>query len=319
VARFDGTTGLLVQDSVVIIGDTGAITGVASIKIAALGLKLRDTNDTHDLTVNAGSNLTADRTFTLVTGDAARTLTMAGDATISGTNTGDQTITLTADVTGTGTGSFAATIANDAVTNAKAANMATGTFKGRSTAGTGDPEDLTAAQAAALLQGLIFTPVVIFAPSLDNPVTSDWAVNALAPAVSDPTTGALAVREFDDTIEEGVGFLLDIPAGATNIIFKGWGRAQTAPGAARTVGAKIYTRDMADGAAVSSWTAGTVLTDLAIGTNAFVTYWTQTVALSTLSLTAGRLTLFERTRRAPFAGTNLTGNYLLFGLAVAYT
>jgi hypothetical protein len=69
----------------------------------------------------------------------------------SGTNTGDQTITLTGDVTGSGTGSFAATIANDAVTNAKLANMATGTIKGRTTAGTGDSEDLTGTQATALL------------------------------------------------------------------------------------------------------------------------------------------------------------------------
>ncbi len=37
----------------------------------------------------------------------------------SGTNTGDQTITLTGDVTGSGTASFAATIANNAVTYAK--------------------------------------------------------------------------------------------------------------------------------------------------------------------------------------------------------
>lgn len=41
---------------------------------------------------------------------------------LSGTNTGDQTITLTGDVTGSGTGSFAATIAALAVTNAKIAN-----------------------------------------------------------------------------------------------------------------------------------------------------------------------------------------------------
>jgi len=38
---------------------------------------------------------------------------------LSGSNTGDQTITLTGDVTGSGTGSFAATIANNAVTYAK--------------------------------------------------------------------------------------------------------------------------------------------------------------------------------------------------------
>lgn len=37
-------------------------------------------------------------------------LTVAGTASISGTNTGDQTITLTGDVTGSGTGSFATTV-----------------------------------------------------------------------------------------------------------------------------------------------------------------------------------------------------------------
>jgi len=52
-------------------------------------------------------------------------------------------------------GGGAGTIANNAVTNAKAADMATGTIKGRSTAGTGDPEDLTGTQATALLD--VFT------------------------------------------------------------------------------------------------------------------------------------------------------------------
>ena len=58
----------------------------------------------------------------------------------SGTNTGNQTITLTSDVTGTGTGSFATTIANNAVTLAKQADMATSSLVYRKTAGTGDPE-----------------------------------------------------------------------------------------------------------------------------------------------------------------------------------
>ena len=70
---------------------------------------------------------------------------------LSGTNTGDQTITLTGDVTGSGTGSFASTIAAGVVSNAKLATVATATFKARSTAGIGAPEDLTVAQAKALL------------------------------------------------------------------------------------------------------------------------------------------------------------------------
>lgn len=70
---------------------------------------------------------------------------------ITGTNTGDQTITLTGDVTGSGTASFATTIAGNAVTNAKLAQIATQTFKGRTSAGTGNVEDLTIAQTKTLL------------------------------------------------------------------------------------------------------------------------------------------------------------------------
>lgn len=49
----------------------------------------------------------------------------------------------------------AANPADDSVTNAKLANMATQTIKGRTTAGTGDPEDLTATQATAILNSMV--------------------------------------------------------------------------------------------------------------------------------------------------------------------
>lgn len=53
------------------------------------------------------------------------------------------------DVTSVGDG--AQTIAANAVTNAKAADMAVNTIKGRITAGTGDPEDLTATQVRTII------------------------------------------------------------------------------------------------------------------------------------------------------------------------
>lgn len=65
---------------------------------------------------------------------------------------------LTGDVTAS-QGSNATTIANGVVTNAKAANMATATFKGRNTAGTGSPEDLSVATAQSML-GLGAQPAV---------------------------------------------------------------------------------------------------------------------------------------------------------------
>jgi hypothetical protein len=49
--------------------------------------------------------------------------------TSTGTNTGDQTITLSGDVTGTGTGAFATTIANNAVTTVKILDSAVTTAK----------------------------------------------------------------------------------------------------------------------------------------------------------------------------------------------
>ncbi len=82
--------------------------------------------------------------FTIAGGSTtSKTLTVSGDATVSGTtsgtNTGDQTITLTGDVTGSGTGSFAATIgtgkvlttmiADANVTTAKLADNAIETAK----------------------------------------------------------------------------------------------------------------------------------------------------------------------------------------------
>jgi hypothetical protein len=65
-----------------------------------------------------GLTLTAATTgFTIAGGTTSRTLTVGANASVSGTNTGDQTISLTGDVTGSGTGSFVATIGSGKVTN----------------------------------------------------------------------------------------------------------------------------------------------------------------------------------------------------------
>lgn len=93
---------------------------------------------------------------------------------------GNYITALTGDVTAAGPGSVAATIANDAVSNAKLANMATATFKGRTTAGTGDPEDLSATQATALL----------------NAFTGDSGTGGLKGLVPAPAAGDAAANKF---------------------------------------------------------------------------------------------------------------------------
>lgn len=170
-AKFDqttghGHTGAAGDGPAIDFGDlTGTVSNAQLADMAQSTIKGRaagaGTGDPQDLTSaqataildvmvgDTGSGGTKGLVPAPAAGDATKFL--AGDGTwtaapASGINQ------LTGDVTaGPGSGSQAATIANDAVTNAKLANMATQTFKGRTTAGTGDPEDLTGTQATAML------------------------------------------------------------------------------------------------------------------------------------------------------------------------
>lgn len=137
--RLDGVTSGI-QTQLNAKAASGANTDITSVYLNNTGLKVKDTDASHGLSIVPGSNLTADRTLTVTTGDADRTLTMnasttLGGGTHSGTNTGDvalagtpdyitisgQTITrnavdLATDVTGE---LPTANIANGAVTMAK--------------------------------------------------------------------------------------------------------------------------------------------------------------------------------------------------------
>jgi hypothetical protein len=102
-----------------------------------------------DLTVAQAKTLLA-ITMSDITGDAA--IASSGSATdlIAGTLPAARMVALTGDVTNT-VGTVATTIANNVVSNAKLAQMATLTVKGNNTGGTANALDLTMAQLAAIL------------------------------------------------------------------------------------------------------------------------------------------------------------------------
>lgn len=79
--------------------------------------------------------------------------TLKTDLNLTGTNSGDQTITLTGDVTGSGTGSFAATIANNAVSFAKFVAAGSAGFVGAT--GAGNYAHRTPTQVTAALDVMV--------------------------------------------------------------------------------------------------------------------------------------------------------------------
>lgn len=135
---------------------------------------------------------TSTPTLTLSLGAITPTTIVASGAisgfNLSGTNTGDQTITLTGDVTGSGTGSFAATIANDAVTFAKIQNITTARLLGRATAGAGDTEEIT------LGTGLSFTGTTL------NASGAALAITALTGDVTATGPGSVAGTIANDAV-----------------------------------------------------------------------------------------------------------------------
>lgn len=142
--------------------DTGVYFPAANeVGIAAGGVAIMtatSTTVTFPVAVTFAASVTFSANLT-VTGN----LTVNGNTTIgnaagdtltvnaTGTFAGNQTFSGTATFNGTATFTSTVTVPDATFTNAKLANMATQTIKGRTTAGSGAPEDLTATQATAIL------------------------------------------------------------------------------------------------------------------------------------------------------------------------
>jgi hypothetical protein len=160
---------------------------------------------------------------------------------------------------------------------------------------------------------------LLYGDQLDNPVTADWAVNALAPAVADSLNSGLTVRRFDDTVEEGVGFIFTvIPPQATVMKLTFKSRAQTAPGGPVQAVPRLYRRIIPDDAAVGAWSAGLDLTPIDIPANTNFQYDDQTLTLASLGLAPGDLVQFEVTRNPASGSDTLVGDWDVVEIGVEF-
>lgn len=118
----------------------------------------------------------------------------------------------TLNTTGITFSQFGASVADNSITNAKLADVATATFKGRTTAGTGDPEDMTVTQATALLN--TFTSGLKGLAPASGGGTANF-LRADGTWAAPPDTGATLLTEQATT--SGTTKDFTIPAGAKRI------------------------------------------------------------------------------------------------------
>lgn len=126
-------------------GGGGTVTSVSVVTANGVSGSVANPTTTPAITLTLG-NITPT--------SVAASGTVTG-SNLSGTNTGDQTITLTGNVTGSGTGSFATTIANDAVTYAKIQNVTDARLLGRSAGSSGDVQEITVGTGLSLSGGAL--------------------------------------------------------------------------------------------------------------------------------------------------------------------
>ncbi len=172
-------------------------------------IKLKDdTVPSHYLTITDLDNLSADRTLSLTVNNADRVISLSGDltvaaaASVSGTNTGDQliTVTTTGDVTGSGSGTsgitYAATIANDAVTYAQMQNATDARVLGRAAGSSGDIQELTAGAGISIAAGAIASTITQY--------TDELAQDAVGNILTASATVAWVYDDATPTISAGV-------------------------------------------------------------------------------------------------------------------
>lgn len=145
---------------------SGTVTSVNVVPANGISGSVANPTTTPAITLTLGA---------ITPGSVAATGTVTG-SNLSGTNTGDQTITLTGDVTGSGTGSFAATIgANkvvtsyinaNAVTYAKIQSESASTLLGNPTGSGAVPSEIT------LGSGLSFSGTTLVATGTGGTVTT---------------------------------------------------------------------------------------------------------------------------------------------------
>lgn len=146
-------------------------------------------------------------------------------------------------------------------------------------------------------------------------VGAEWNITELAPAAVDTNNASLIVRRFDDTTESGVGMLVRVPTGMTNMTIRYLTRAET--GAATTAAVSIHRREIPDNGSIGGWSTSTLGL---INTTADERWQldSSTNTLTNWSMTAGEVHQLEFSRATWHTSDLLSGDLTLLMVEVEF-
>jgi hypothetical protein len=127
----------------------------------------------------------------------------------------------------------------------------------------------------------------LFAADFIEAGNSEWAVNGNVPLGTDSNDQELEVRLLSDTAM-GLGAMLRVPLGATNLVVTATVRAESAPAGARAAVLAIYGHGLA-----AAWSTKEALGTVAIPASEAWVEDTFTVAIADIDLTAGDIGQIE--------------------------
>lgn len=122
---------------------TGTVTNVSASGANGVTAAVTNPSTTPSISIGLGAITPTSVNGVVLSGSSTPSLAVTGSSSISGANTGDQTITLTGDVTGTGTGSFAASIGDGKVSYSKIQNVTPLRILGRKNSPAGIVQECT--------------------------------------------------------------------------------------------------------------------------------------------------------------------------------
>lgn len=180
VVVWDGTNGETVKNSTLTYA-SGNLAGMTTITVPNTGLKILDTNASHSLIIQCGSNISAERTLTLSPGDANRVLTMTGNFTMSGANNLTLTTTGSTNVTLPTTGTLATLAGSESLSN-KSFTTATGIAVSSTT---------IAATASIDAAALLGQGIITWTPSASTSVSGTFVTGWMRKTIVNTTSGAI--------------------------------------------------------------------------------------------------------------------------------